>query len=404
MGKTPRYRTRGGIDVAALREVIANPIELSIVMPCLDEAETVATCVGSALESLDRLGVVGEVVVADNGSSDGSQQLAERAGARVVSIEHKGYGHALRGGIEAARGKYIIMGDADDSYDFSRLDAFLDRLRAGYDLVMGDRFSGGVDPGAMPRLHRYVGNPVLSGIGRLFFSTQIHDFHCGLRGFRRDSAMELDLKTPGMEFASELVVKASLKDMKITEVPTTLRVAGRSRAPHLRSFRDGWRHLRFLLLHSPRWLFFIPGVLLMAVGVIGSAILMTGPKRIGAATFDTQVMLYASAAIIIGYQTVLFSLFTKILAVREGWMSMTPGLLKAFRYVRLRTGIALGVLLFLAGAGGSVYALVRWSAHSFGPLNLHHSLRIVVPSLTAMILGSETMVGSFFLSVLRLNL
>jgi len=388
----------------ALREVIANPTELSIVMPCLNEAETVETCVRDALNSLERLGVVGEVIVADNGSTDGSQELAARAGARVVSIDRKGYGSALLGGIEAAHGRYIIMGDADDSYDFSHLDPFLERLRAGYDLVMGDRFSGGVDPGAMPLLHRYVGNPVLSGIGRLFFSTRVHDFHCGLRGFRRDSAIELDLKTPGMEFASELVVKASLKDMKITEVPTTLRVAGRSRPPHLRSFQDGWRHLRFLLLHSPRWLFFIPGIILMTIGLVGSALLITGPKRVGAATFDTQAMLYAAGAIVIGYQTVLFSLFAKLLAVREGWMPMTPGLRKALRYVRLRTGVLVGAALFIAGVGGSIYALALWSEHSFGALNLHHSLRIVEPSLTAMILGSETMVGSFFLSVLRLNL
>ena len=373
-------------------------------MPCLNEAETVETCVHDALDSLDRLEVVGEVIVADNGSTDGSQKIAARAGARVVSVDEKGYGSALRGGIDAAHGKFIIMGDADDSYDFSHLDPFLERLRAGYDLVMGDRFSGGVDPGAMPLLHKYVGNPVLSGIGRLFFSTQIHDFHCGLRGFRRDAAMELDLKTPGMEFASELVVKASLKDMKVTEVPTTLRVAGRSRAPHLRSFRDGWRHLRFLLLHCPRWLFFIPGVFLMAIGLIGSVIMMTGPKRIGAATFDTQAMLYAAGAIIVGYQLVLFALFAKLLAMREGWMPMTPRMRNALRYVRLRTGLLVGAALFIAGVGGSIYALALWSQHSFGNLNLHHSLRIVEPSLTAMILGSETMVGSFFLSVLRLNL
>jgi len=373
-------------------------------MPCLNEAETVETCVRDAFDSLDRMGVVGEVIVADNGSTDGSRELAARAGARVVSVDEKGYGSALRGGIDAAHGKYIIMGDADDSYDFSHLDPFLERLRAGYDLVMGDRFSGGVDRGAMPLLHKYVGNPVLSGIGRLFFSTQVHDFHCGLRGFRRDSALKLDLKTPGMEFASELVVKASLKDMKITEVPTTLRVAGRSRSPHLRSFRDGWRHLRLLLLHSPRWLFFVPGVILMTIGVIGSAILMTGPKRIGAATFDTQAMLYAAGAIIIGYQAILFSLFAKLLAVREGWMPMTPRMRRALRYVRLRTGVLVGAALFIAGVGGSIYALALWSERSFGALNLHHSLRIVEPSLTAMILGSETMVGSFFLSVLRLNL
>ena len=372
-------------------------------MPCLNEAETVATCVRAARQSLLRLGVAGEVIVADNGSTDGSREFAAHAGARVVPVAEKGYGAALRGGIAAARGAYIIMGDADDSYDFSHIDPFLERLRAGYDLVMGDRFRGGVDRGAMPFLHKYVGNPVLSGIGRLFFSTQVHDFHCGLRGFRRDAAMELDLKTPGMEFASELVVKASLKDMKITEVPTTLRVAGRSRPPHLRSFRDGWRHLRFLLLHCPRWLFLIPGLVLMTAGVAGTVLLMTGPKHVGAATFDTQFLLYAAGAIIIGYQAVLFGFFAKVFAVHEGWMPMTPRLRKTFRYARLRTGLIAGTVLFLGGLGGSIFALMRWGEHSFGSLNLHHSLRIVEPSLTAMILGSETMVGSFFLSVLRLN-
>src|SRR5580700_6261497 len=283
-------------------------------MPCLNEAETVATCVRKAMGFLAESGISGEVIVADNGSTDGSQQLAEAAGARVVPISEKGYGNALMGGIEAARGKYIVMGDSDDSYDFTNLMPFVDELRKGADLVMGNRFAGGIAPGAMPPLHRYLGNPVLSFIGRLFFRSKIGDFHCGLRGFRRDRVLALGLQAGGMEFASEMVVKAALARQRIEEVPTTLSPDGRSRPPHLRRWRDGWRHLLFLLLFSPRWLFLIPGMSLFALGLVASLAIAPSP----AGRYDLNVLAGASSLIVIGFQSVLFSVLTRIYATRQG--------------------------------------------------------------------------------------
>src|SRR6201997_1332118 len=272
-------------------------VELTVVMPCLNEAETVATCVRKAVRFIADSGISGEVLVADNGSTDGSRQLAEDAGARVVPIPERGYGNALMGGIIAARGEYVIMGDADDSYDFTNLMPFVTELRKGYDLVMGNRFKGGIAPGAMPPLHKYLGNPVLSFIGRLFFPSAIGDFHCGLRGFNRESALQLNLQATGMEFASEMVVKATLWGRDISEVPATLKKDGRSRPPHLRSWRDGWRHLRFLLLFSPRWLFLLPGVLLFVFGIAAGAMVAAGPVTIGSFTFDVDTLVVASAAI-----------------------------------------------------------------------------------------------------------
>jgi len=371
-------------------------------MPCLNEAETVATCVRKARRSLTELGITGEVIVADNGSTDGSQELAREAGATVVDIERKGYGSALLGGIASAKGRYVIMGDADDSYDFATLGPFVEKLRDGYDVVMGNRFLGGIKPGAMPALHRYLGNPVLSSIGRLFFKSPVGDFHCGLRGFSREAVEKLDLRTTGMEFASEMVVKATLNHLRIAEVPTTLSVAGRTRPPHLRSWRDGWKHLRFLLLYSPRWLFFYPGLALMVAGTLGGAILLTGPKHLGGTTFDIQTLLYAAAAVVIGYQAVLFALFSKVFAVSEGLM---PGSsrLGRFRRIRLESGLLVGAVLFFAGLAGSILALVRWGSRGFGPLHVSPSLRIAIPSVTAMVLGSQTLFGSFFFSVLKLK-
>src|ERR1044072_1117161 len=295
------------------REVQATPteikvdgdrIELSVVMPCLNEAETLPTCIKKAKNALKQLGIHGEIVIADNGSSDGSPEIAANLDARVIHVAEKGYGSALRGGIKAARGKYIIMGDADDSYDFTNLRPFLDKLRAGYELVMGNRFAGGIEPSAMPTLHRYLGNPVLTGIGRLFFRSPCGDFHCGLRGFSKEAIESLDLRTSGMEFASEQVVKASLRKLRIAEVPTTLLLHGFSRPPHLRSWRDGWRHLRFLLLYSPRWLFLYLGLLLMLRGGFTGGWLLVGPRVVDGITFDVHPLLYAALAIIVGYQTV----------------------------------------------------------------------------------------------------
>ena len=380
-----------------------NPIELSILMPCLNEADTLATCIKKAQKALEDLNIVGEIVVADNGSTDGSPEIAASLGARVVHVAEKGYGSALLGGIKAARGKYIIMGDADDSYDFTRLDPFVEKLRAGYDLVMGNRFKGGVEPSAMPPLHRYLGNPVLTGIGRLFFKSPCGDFHCGLRGFSKAAIQNLDLRTTGMEFASETVVKASLHGLRITEVPTTLSLDGRSRTPHLRSWRDGWRHLRFLLLYSPRWLFLYPGLFLMLIGSIVAGLLLVGPRVVDGITFDVHTLLYAAMAIIIGYQTVNFAVFTKVFAITEGLLPEDPRLAMLFRHIKLETGIIAGGLLLVAGIALSVFALSFWSATSFGPLDPSRTLRLVIPAATLIVLGLQTVLSSFFLSILGLK-
>jgi glycosyltransferase involved in cell wall biosynthesis len=374
-------------------------IELSILMPCLNEAETLESCINKAQWYLRHSNVSGEVIIADNGSKDGSQAIASRLGARVVAVQAKGYGNALIGGIAAARGKYIIMGDADDSYDFTNLDHFVKKLRKGYDLVMGNRFKGGIKPGAMPRLHKYLGNPVLTAIGRLLFQSPCNDFHCGLRGFSKDAITKLDLRTTGMEFASEMVVKATLHKMRIAEVPTTLSPDGRSRPPHLRSWRDGWRHLRFLLLYSPRWLFLYPGTLLMLIGTITGLWLLPGQKGI----FDIHTLLYSAAAILVGFQVVSFALFTKIFAISEGLLPEDPRLNKVFQYINLEVGLIVGGALLLIGIAGSIYAFNAWEANLFGPLEPSQTMRIVIPSVTCLALGVQMIFSSFFLSVLGLK-
>ena len=384
-------------------KVDGNRTELSILMPCLNEADTLATCIKKAQKALEDLNVNGEVVVADNGSTDGSPEIAASLGARVIHVAEKGYGNALLAGIKAARGKYIIMGDADDSYDFTNLGPFLEKLRAGYDLVMGNRFKGGIAPDAMPALHRYLGNPVLTGIGRLFFRTPCGDFHCGLRGFSKAAIQRLDLRTTGMEFASETVVKASLHGLRTTEVPTTLSADGRTRRPHLRTWRDGWRHLRFLLLYSPRWLFLYPGLLLMLMGAVVSGWLLVGPRVVDGITLDVHTFLYAAMAIVIGYQTVIFAIFTKVFAITEGLLPEDPRLKKLFLYIKLETGILAGVLLLAAGIALSIYALSFWSSRSFGPLDPSQTLRLVIPAVTLIALGLQTVLSSFFLSILGLE-
>jgi glycosyltransferase involved in cell wall biosynthesis len=372
-------------------------------MPCLDEAETVATCVGKARGWIEARGVSGEVVVADNGSTDGSQDLASKAGARVVPVKARGYGAALAGGIAAARGRYVIMADADDSYDFSRLDAFLEKLRAGSQLVMGNRFAGGIAPGAMPPLHRYLGNPVLTFIGRLFFHSPCSDFHCGLRGFDRSAVLALDLRTTGMEFASEMVVRATLAGLRLAEVPATLGPAGRSRPPHLRSWRDGWRHLRFLLMYCPRWLFLLPGLVLMLAGVAIFAALLPGPLRLGRATFDIHTLLAGATFLVIGYQAVIFSVLTKVFAITEGLLPEDRQLARAFRHVTLETGLAAGVLLTALGVAGGVATVLGWRAAGFGVLQVSATMRVFVPSMTLWMIGTQTIFASFFLSILGLR-
>lgn len=381
----------------------ADAVELSVVIPCLNEAETLAVCIEKARRAMADAGINGEVIVADNGSTDGSQEIAARCGARVVPVAAKGYGSALTGGIAAARGRFVVMGDADDSYDFTDLTPFVEKLRAGYDLVMGNRFKGGIKPGAMPPLHRYLGNPVLTGLGRLLFQSPCGDFHCGLRGFSKAAITSLDLRTTGMEFASEMVVKATLRGLRIAEVPTTLSPDGRSRPPHLRSWRDGWRHLRFLLLYSPRWLFLVPGLSLMVTGLLLGAWLLPGPQTVGGVTLDVHTLLYAAMAVIIGFQAIWFAAFTKIFAISEGLLPEDERLNRLFKYVTLETGLIAGGVLLLAGFGGSIYALGDWGAQSFGPLRPTHTLRLVIPSVTALVLGAQLVLSSFFLSVLGLK-
>jgi glycosyltransferase involved in cell wall biosynthesis len=378
-------------------------VEFSVVMPCLNEAETLATCIQKAQRSLAENNVRGEVIIADNGSSDGSQEIATGLGARVVNVKSRGYGNALMGGIAAAKGKYVIMGDADDSYDFAHLDPFIRQLRAGFDLVMGNRFLGGIKKGAMPPLHRYLGNPVLTTIGRLFFRSPVGDFHCGLRGFSKSAVTNLNLQTTGMEFASEMVVKATLNSMRIAEVPTTLSPDGRTRAPHLRSWRDGWRHLRFLLLYSPRWLFLYPGGLLMLAGLIVMLWLVPGPKKIGTVTFDVHTLLFGAAAIIIGFQSILFAVFTKIFAISEGLLPEDDRLNRAFRYLTLEVGLIAGLLLIIAGLSGTVYAYWYWDQLSFGNLDPTQTMRVVIPAVTCLAVGCQTLFSSFFLSILGLK-
>ena len=378
-------------------------LEVSIVMPCLNEVETLAVCVEKARRSLHENNIIGEIIVADNGSTDGSQALAAKLGARVIHISDKGYGNALMGGIAAARGKYVIIGDADDSYDFSNLRPFIEELRKGHDLVMGNRFKGGIKPGAMPPAHKYLGNPVLSAIGRLFFQSPCRDFHCGLRGFNKAAVLDLDLRTTGMEFASEMIVKATLHGMRITEVPTTLSPAGRSRPPHLQTWRDGWRHLRFLLLYSPRWLFLYPGALLMLTGLVAGFWLMPGPRTIGSITFDVHTLLYAAMAILVGFQAIAFAVFTKVFAISEGLMPEDPRLNALFKWVNLEVGLIVGGLVTLIGIVYSLYALGVWGKHSFGPLIPSQTLRMVIPAVTCLTLGCQIIFCSFFLSVLGLR-
>ena len=373
-------------------------------MPCLNEAETVAACVTKANRFLDEAGVRGEVVVADNGSTDGSQALAAHAGARVVLVAEKGYGSALMGGILAARGRFVIMGDADDSYDFTALQPFLDRLRAGDDLVMGNRFRGGIEPGAMPPLHRYLGNPVLSWLGRLLFKTPVGDFHCGLRGFRRQAVLDLDLRTTGMEWASEIVVRATLAGLRVSEVPTSLSPDGRTRAPHLRSFRDGWRHLRFLLIFSPRWLFLYPGLALLLGGLVATVLLVAGPVSFGSVTFDVGTLLLAVALAIVGYQSVLFAVLTKVYAVSEGFLPRGRAYTRIEGRLSLERMLAVGALVFVVGIVAAVGAFWRWRDAGFGELDAQQTVRTLAPALLGLTLGFQTILFGLFTSILAVRL
>lgn len=381
-----------------------NKPRFSIVMPCLNEAETLEVCIKKAQSFLTAEKISGEIIVADNGSTDRSQEIAAKAGAKVVAVKQKGYGSALMGGIEAAQGEYIIMGDADDSYDFSDLRDFVNALGEGNDLVMGNRFKGGIKRGAMPFLHRYLGNPILSGVARLFFNSDIRDFHCGLRGFRKDAILTLNLQTTGMEFASEMIVKATLKKLKIKEVPTVLYPDGRTRPPHLRTWTDGWRHLRFLLLYSPRWLFLYPGIMLTVLGSLLSVFLLGGPRHIGRITLDINTLMYASFLIILGVQAVLFSLFTYVFGVNADLLPKDHLTDKLIQSIELEKGIVISVSMILLGFASSVGALIYWGENFFGNIDPTFSMRLVIPGAVLFTLGFQTLFASFFLSILNTKL
>jgi glycosyltransferase involved in cell wall biosynthesis len=377
-------------------------IELSVVMPCLNEARTLGDCIKQAQKAIADHNLSAEIVIGDNGSTDGSQEIASRLGARVINVTQRGYGAALMGGIEAARGRFVVMGDADLSYNFGDIPLFLEKLRAGSGLVMGNRFRGGIKPGAMPVLNRYLGNPVLTAMGRVLFKAPARDFQCGLRAFSRPAYERLKLRTTGMEFASEMVVKASLAGVGIAEVPTTLSPDGRGRAPHMRPWRDGWRNVRFMVLYSPRWLFLYPGLFLMLVGFAAGLWLLPGPQRVGAITFDVHTMVYAGLALIVGFQIVSFAFFTKLFAITEGLLPPDPRLDKLFKYVTLEVGLMAGFILMAVGVGTALSAVLHWKATGFGQLNFDSTLRVVIPSATCIALGTQTIFSSFFLSVLGL--
>jgi Glycosyl transferase family 2 len=379
------------------------PLELSVVMPCLNEAKTLENCIRKAQRVLQEANLAGEVVVADNGSTDGSPEIAERLGARVVHVKAKGYGNALMGGIAAASGKYVVIGDADDSYDFGHVPRFVKKLREGADLVMGNRFRGGIQKDAMPALHKYFGNPALTRIGRLFFQSQVGDFYCGMRGFRKDAYENMSLRTTGMEFATEMVVKATLLKMRVAEVPTTLSPDGRSRPPHLRTWRDGWRTLRFFLLYSPRWLFLYPGITLMLAGAVLGLWLLPAPRTVGSVTFDVHTMLYGAAFVLLGFQAIAFAVFTKLFAISEGLLPPDPLLDKLFRYMTLEVGLAVGAALIIFGFVSSVLAIGTWQSQHFGRLDYSHTMRVVIPAALFLILGVQTVFSSFFLSVLGMR-
>ena len=372
-------------------------------MPCLNEAETISICVRKASYFLARSGIDGEVIVADNGSTDGSPDLALASGARVVSIAAKGYGNALIGGISAAQGRFVIMADADDSYDFSELDSFVESLRSGNMMVIGNRFRGGIRSGAMPFLHRFFGNPLLSLMGRMFFSSAIGDFHCGLRGIDRAGALKLRLQAPGMEFASEMIVKATLAGWRIVEVPTTLSPTGRSRRPHLRSWRDGWRHLRLLLMMSPRWLMLYPGTCLIAIGVTAQIAIARGPIVVSGIGLDIHTMLYAGGAVILGVQLVLFSVLARAIGVLKNVLPMRPTFSRFLGIFTLERGILLGLLLGGAGLGLAVYSVTTWAQAHLAALEPTVVMRVAIPSVTLMLTGAEFIFSSFLLKFIDVN-
>jgi glycosyltransferase involved in cell wall biosynthesis len=386
---------------------MSEPVELTVLMPCLNEAETLARCIEKARVGIQRSGVRGEILIADNGSTDGSQAIAEKLGARVVPVKEKGYGSALRGGIQAAAGKWILMGDADDSYDFSAAAGFVKKFQEGFDLVMGCRLpigGGTILPGAMPWKNRWIGNPILTFIGRLFFRCAAHDFHCGLRGFTREAFEKMDLQTTGMEFASEMVIKATFKNLKISEVPITLHKDGRSRPPHLKPWRDGWRHLRFMLLYSPRWLFLMPGLVLSGAGLAASAVLSFADIRLGWVELNVGTLAVSCMTVIIGFQLVAFAFYTKVFAISEGLLPDDPKLTRMFKFFTLEKGILASLAVLLAGTLLLLHALWLWKQAHFGTLpSMEDNLRRLIPAITLVVIGVQGVFSSFFMSALGLK-
>ena len=380
-------------------------LELTILMPCLNEAETLEICIKKAKKSLEDNKINGEVLIADNGSTDGSQKIAERCGARVVNVPLKGYGSALIEGTKQAKGKYIIMGDADDSYDFSNIMPYVEKLREGYELVMGNRFKGGIEKGAMPWSHKYIGTPVISFIGRLFYKSKIGDFNCGMRGYDRQAILNLDLKTTGMEYASEMIVQSTLNGIKIAEVPTTLKKDGRSRPPHLKSFQDGWRHLKFLLLYSPKWLYLIPGLILMIVGLIGSVAFMfsDGIKLSNSVVLGIHSRLYLGGMFVVGFQIILFSLFAKVYAMNSGMHPKEDKFTNILSKITLEKGLIGGVILTIIGFGLTIYSIILWKNSEFGALNPVDVMPVTIPAVYLIIIGVQLIFASFFLGILNID-
>jgi glycosyltransferase involved in cell wall biosynthesis len=393
----------GEVTQAAGEIEQAAQLEFSIVMPCLNEAASVGVCIEKARASLDKAGIAGEIIVADNGSTDDSRLIATDRGARVVPVAARGYGNALAVGIEAARGRYVIMGDADDSYDFSQLEPFVEKLRDGCDLVVGNRFKGGIEPQSMPFLHRVLGNPMLSFIGRRLFGTPCGDIYCGLRGFDRAKIQALDLRSGGMEYAIEMIVKATLNGLRVAEVPTVLSPDERGRESHLNTWRDGWRSLRLLLVYSPRWLFLYPGLVLLLGGLAGMVWLLPEQRRVGDVTFDVSTLLYAGLAIVVGLQSIYFFVTARWFGIAEGLLPDDRRFRRIFGVRAPDLGVAVGACLLAAGLVVSGIAVAIWHRHGFGPLDYPHILRFVIAGSVLIACGFQTMLSSLFLSVLRLR-
>ncbi len=380
-----------------------NEVELTILMPCLNEEETIEICIKKAQKALKENNIRGEVLIADNGSTDKSKQLALKCGARVIDVPEKGYGNAITEGTKQALGKYCVIGDCDDSYDFSNILPFLEKLRDGYDLVMGNRYKGGIEKGAMPWSHRYIGTPIISFLGRLFYKLKIGDFNCGMRGYNRNSIIDLDLKCTGMEYASEMIVQANLNGLKITEIPTTLKKDGRTRPPHLNSFYDGWRHLKFLFMYSPKWLFLIPGFILMIIGLIGSIIFIFKNIQLGSIVLGVHSRLYLGAMVVVGLQMIIFAMFAKIYAINSGMNPKNDRMSKFLNRMTVEKWLIIGIFFTILGFGLTIYAMIIWQMRDWGNLDPVKVMPITIPAVYFIIIGVQISFASFILGILNIE-